>query len=121
MPGSFESTGQHGQTGGGNIGQKAQDIASGVAQKAGEAISSVGSGMASLASTIREKAPHEGMLGSAAGTVASGLETGGEYLRDHNMSDMLGDVTSLVRRYPIQSLLVGFGVGFLMARFTSRG
>jgi hypothetical protein len=127
-----ETTGQHNQDGGTNVGQKtqeiasnvatkAQDVASGMAHKASEAISSVGSGMTSLASTIREKGPREGMLGSAAGTVAGSLQTGGEYLRDHSVGDMLGDVTALVRRFPISSLLVGFGVGFLMARMTSRG
>jgi hypothetical protein len=30
------------------------------------------------------------------------------------------ELTALVRRYPVQSLLVGFAVGFLLARVTTR-
>jgi len=104
-----------------NVSEKAQNVASTVAEKTDDAISSVGSGMTSLAGTIREKGPHSGMLGSAATRVAGGLQTGGEYLREHGMGDMFNDLTGVVRRYPIQSLLVGFGIGFLLARVTARG
>jgi len=104
-----------------NVSEKAQNVGSAVAEKADDAISAVGSGMTSLAGTIREKGPHGGMLASAASGVASGLQTGGEYLREHGMGDMFNDLTAVVRRYPIQSLLVGFGVGFLLARATTRG
>jgi hypothetical protein len=76
--------------------------------------------MTSLAGTLREKAPQSGVLGSAATRVASGLQTGGEYLREHGMGDMLGDLTGVIRRYPLQALFIGFGVGFLMARATTR-
>jgi hypothetical protein len=31
---------------------------------------------------------------------------------------MADDMTNLIRRYPIQSLLVGIGVGFLLAKAT---
>ena len=104
-----------------NVGEKAQNVASTVAEKAGDALSSVGSGMTSLAGTIREKGPQSGMLGTATSKVASGLQASGEYLREHRMGDMLNDLTGVIRRYPLQALLVGFGVGFLMARATSRG
>jgi hypothetical protein len=105
----------------GNVAEKAQNVASNVAEKAGDAISSVGSGMTSLAGTIREKGPQSGMLGSATSKVASGLQASGEYLREHRVGDMVNDLTGVIRRYPLQALLVGFGVGFLMARATTRG
>jgi hypothetical protein len=104
-----------------NVSEKAQTVGSAVAEKTDDAISAVGSGMTSLAGTIREKGPHSGMLGSAASGVASGLQASGEYLREHGMGDMLSDLTGVIRRYPIQSLLVGFGMGFLLARVTKRG
>jgi hypothetical protein len=104
-----------------NVAEKAQHLASNVAEKAGDAISAAGSGMTSLAGTLREKGPQSGVLGSAASRVASGLQTGGEYLREHGMGDMLSDLTGVIRRYPLQALLIGFGVGFLMARATTRG
>jgi ElaB/YqjD/DUF883 family membrane-anchored ribosome-binding protein len=107
-----------------NVAHKAGELASNVASTVGEkaegAVSAVGQGMSSLAGTIREKGPHGGFLGSAASTVAGGLESGGEYLREQGLSGMWDDVTGLVRRYPMQALLVGFGVGFLLARATSR-
>jgi ElaB/YqjD/DUF883 family membrane-anchored ribosome-binding protein len=36
------------------------------------------------------------------------------------VQDLAQELTSLVRRYPIPSLLVGFAVGFLLARTTTR-
>jgi hypothetical protein len=99
-----------------NVAQKASEAASNIGHKAEEARSRVGDQMQSLAGTLREKAPHEGVTGSAASYLASGLESGGHYLQKHDFSAMANDVTQLIRRYPIQSLLIGFGVGFLLAR-----
>jgi vacuolar-type H+-ATPase subunit H len=98
--------------------RRAGDIAKNVGQKAEETVASVGGQMKSLAGTIREKAPHEGAVGSAACTVAGTLESGGEYLQEHNLHGMAQDMTSLIRRYPLQSLLVGIGIGFLISRAT---
>jgi len=33
---------------------------------------------------------------------------------------MRADVESLIRRHPIESLLIGFGIGYLLARSTRR-
>src|SRR5262245_57978426 len=118
--GVAHKAGELASTVGGKVASTASNVASTVGEKAEDAVSAVGSGMSSLAGTIREKGPHGGFLGTAASKVASGLETGGEYLREQGLSGMFEDVTALVRRYPIQSLLIGFGVGFLLARATSR-
>ncbi len=113
--------GQKVQEGASSLAHKAQDVASSVAGKAGDAISAVGSGMSSLGSTIRERGPQSGVLGTAASSVASGLENTGHYLQQHGVGDMMNDLSAVVRRHPLQALLVGFGVGFLLARVTSRG
>ncbi len=97
---------------------KAGDMAKNVGHKAEDAVSSVGGQMKSLAGTIREKAPHEGIVGSTASAVANTLDSSGAYLQEHNLSGMAEDMTHLIRRYPIQSLLVGIGVGFLLAKAT---
>ena len=97
---------------------RAGDLAKNVGHKAEEAVSSVGGQMKSLAGTIREKAPHEGAVGSTASAVANTLDSSGAYLQEHNLHGMAEDMTSLIRRYPIQSLLVGIGVGFLIAKAT---
>jgi ElaB/YqjD/DUF883 family membrane-anchored ribosome-binding protein len=101
-----------------DAGGRAGDLAKNAGHKAEEAVSSVGGQMKSLAGTIREKAPHEGMVGSTASAVASTLDSGGAYLQEHNLKGMAEDMTNLIRRYPIQSLLVGIGVGFLIAKAT---
>ncbi len=58
------------------------------------------------------------MVGSTASAVANTLDSSGAYLQEHNLSGMAEDMTHLIRRYPIQSLLVGIGVGFLLAKAT---
>jgi hypothetical protein len=103
------------------VGSTAANVASTVGHKADDAASAVGQGMSSLAGTIREKAPQSGVLGSAASTVASSLQSGGDYLKEHGLSGAWDDLTALVRRHPMPAVLIGFGVGFLLSRATSRG
>jgi hypothetical protein len=102
------------------LGQKAQDLASSAASRTDEALASVGQGMSSLAGTVRQNAPREGMLGSAASTVADTLQAGGRYLQEHGVEDMTQDVRGFVRQYPLGSLLAVFGLGLLMGRALGR-
>lgn len=98
--------------------RKAGDAASYVGDKAESATSAVGSGMKSLAGTIREHTPREGMLGSATSAVADTLESSGRYLEESGLSGIGDDLTSMIRRNPVPALLVGIGLGFLIARAT---
>ena len=95
---------------------KAEDVASVIGHQAEGAVDAVGGEMKSLAGTIREKAPRSGVLGSSAAGVASTLESGGAYLQEHNLHGIAEDATSLIRRYPLQAILAGIGVGFLVGR-----
>jgi len=103
----------------GDLMDKAKHTATDFGHKAEDATHSVGSGMKSFAGTIRENLPKEGMLGAAAGTVADGLETSGRYLEKEGLQGIAEDMTNMIRRNPIPALLVGIGVGFLIARATS--
>jgi hypothetical protein len=96
-----------------NISNRAEDMASTVSEKAEGALSSVGQGMSSLAGTLRQRAPQEGMVGSATSAVAEGLHTSGQYLQEHGLSEMTEDLTSLIRTYPKSSLSVAFALGWL--------
>lgn len=107
------TAGKRAQEMGSDLSRKAQDLASQAGERAEGTLSSVGEGMASLAGTIRERAPHEGVVGSTAGAVAEGLETGGRYLQEHGFSDMAEDLSSLVRTYPMASIGIVFGLGWL--------
>jgi hypothetical protein len=107
------------------VGQKARDVASGVGQtasslghKAEEATSAVGNQMQSLAGTIREKGPQDGIMGSATSSLAGTLERGGRYLQEEGLSGMGEEFTNLIRRNPIPALLAAMGVGYLIARAT---
>jgi hypothetical protein len=101
-----------------NVAEKAKDVASAVGDKADSAVSSVGSGMQSLGGTIRDKGPHGGVLGGAASGVANALETSGRYLEEQGLSGMAEDLTGLIRRHPIPAMLIGVGLGYLLARIT---
>jgi uncharacterized protein YjbJ (UPF0337 family) len=99
---------------------KAQELGSTVSEKAGNVTTSVGQSMSSLAGTLRQKAPAEGMVGSAASTMANQLEAAGSYLQDNGLENMARDLAGVIRRYPLQSLLVGFTIGYLWARNSER-
>jgi gas vesicle protein len=103
-----------------NLGERAQNLASTAADRAEEARSSVGQGMNTLADRLRENVPHEGMLGTAAGSVAGTLEAGGRYLQEHDFNDIGQDVSRLVRQYPIASLCAVFGIGFMLGKTLGR-
>jgi len=99
--------------------ERAKDTASNLGKKAEGGLESVGSGLTSAAGTIRENLPEEGMLHNVGTRVAEGLESGGRYIREEGFSGMADDLTDLIRRNPIPALLVGVGVGFLLARATT--
>jgi hypothetical protein len=99
------------------VGKKADEATSFVGKKADEATSSVAAGMKNLAGTIRENTPD--MIGSAGCAVADTLESGSRYLQEQGLKGIGEDVANVIRRNPIPALLVGIGVGFLLARATS--
>ena len=103
-----------------SAGQRVGDAANFVGQRADDATAAAGGGLKSLASQVRQRAPHEGMLGTASEGVASALDRTGDYLREQGFSGMAEDFTNLVRRNPIPALLIGVAFGFLIARATSR-
>jgi len=103
----------------GTAANKAKDAAATIGNRAEDATHAVGRGMESLADTVRQNLPREGVIGSAASTVAGGLESGGRYLEKEGLQGMADDVTDLIRRNPIPALFVGIGLGFLLARLTT--
>jgi uncharacterized protein YjbJ (UPF0337 family) len=94
---------------------KAREFGATAARKANEAAPVLGEKIESLASRIREKAPGEGRLSTTATKVAGGLESASHYLQQRKFEHIGEDLRGLVRRYPLQTLLVGLGLGFLLA------
>lgn len=101
-------------------GRSASEVSSSATGKASQPMSAVGEKIGSLADTIREKAPHEGTMGTAATAVAEKLGAAGSYLQEKKLEHMMADLSSLIRRYPIPSLLIGLGIGYLLARGVRR-
>jgi len=90
-----------------------------VRDKADQAAGTAGKGMESLAGTIRDKGPQQGFLGRATSTVADTLDRTGKYLEDQGVSGMAGDLTTLIKNHPLPAVLVGIGLGFMLARLTT--
>jgi len=93
--------------------------ASAVSQTADNAACAVGSRMESLSEKVRQRGPHEGMLGRATEGVADTLERSGRYI-EGGFGQMCEDTTNLIRQHPWPALMFGLGVGFLLASVTRR-
>jgi len=102
-----------------NVADKAKGFGSTVANKADDVAGKVGGGLESAAGAVRDHSPQSGMLGSAASSVAGALESGGRYLREEGVTGMAEALTDMTRRNPIPALLIGLGVGYLLARALS--
>jgi len=102
-----------------NVADKARDYASTAGEKTDDALNAAGGRMASWGESLRQNPP-SGVLGTAATAVATPLEAGGRYLQEHGLNDMMDDLGSVVRRYPLQSIFIGLGVGCLIGLAFSR-
>jgi ElaB/YqjD/DUF883 family membrane-anchored ribosome-binding protein len=98
---------------------KAAEVGDAAANKVDSAMTATGEQMSTLAQTVREKAP-EGKAGEVAFKAADALDRGGEYLQTADLQMVRSDLERVIREHPIESLLVGVGVGYLVARATRR-
>ena len=75
-------------------------------------------GLDSLAGTIRDKSQSlgAGQMESIATSTADKLESGAEMLRGQSADELIAELEALVRRKPVESLLVAAGVGFILSR-----
>jgi ElaB/YqjD/DUF883 family membrane-anchored ribosome-binding protein len=97
-----------------DVGHKAKETAAAAVHKTDDGIAAVGHQMNALGEKLREAAPHNGAIGSAATAVADELQAEGHYLEGHGLAAIGKDLTDVVRRHPIPSLLIGFGIGCLL-------
>jgi ElaB/YqjD/DUF883 family membrane-anchored ribosome-binding protein len=97
-----------------HVGSAAEATAEGADKAAGW----VGSGMENLGRKLHDNAPG-GFLGDAAERVSGALESSGKYLQEEGLTGMAKDFGDLIKRNPLPAVLIGIGVGFLLARATS--
>jgi len=104
----------------GDVKDRAQQVSSQVADRADAATTNVGERMSDMAQTIRDKAPTSGPVADAADTAAHTLERAGSYLQQQDLGDIRADLEGIIRRHPMESLLIGLGIGYLLARSMRR-
>lgn len=97
---------------------KGGELQENIQHAAGQGIDKAASAAEGLAGTLREKADQlpGDRTTELAQQAAGGLERGAEYLRDADLNNVRGDVETMIRKYPVQSIAVGLAAGFLLAR-----
>ncbi len=76
-----------------------------------------GEALGSAAESFRQRLPEGGTVGEAAAAMSRGVKHTADYLQKEGMSGIVEDLEVLIRRYPLQTLLVGLGCGYLLSRF----
>ncbi len=59
-------------------------------------------------------------LAPVSDTLAAGMQTSADWLRDADLDKIKGDVEKQVKEHPGRSLLVALGAGFLLAKLFRR-
>jgi ElaB/YqjD/DUF883 family membrane-anchored ribosome-binding protein len=99
---------------------KADELGGVAHEKSDEGIDKASAGLSSAASMLREQGEkQEGQVGTVAATAADKLDSASGYLRDRDSDQIVSDLEDLVRRKPVESLLVAAGVGLLLSRIFS--
>jgi uncharacterized protein YjbJ (UPF0337 family) len=62
----------------------------------------------------------EGWVAEAKDKVGEVYEKGRQYIQSTNPADMATDLREMITRYPVQSVIVGVGVGFLIGQVFGR-
>jgi hypothetical protein len=88
-------------------------------QRAEDAACAIGGGLKAAGDAVRQNVPQEGRLGQASSAVAQRLTETGDYLEREGFEGIMKDVSSLIKNNPIPSLLIGIGLGVLVARATA--
>lgn len=94
---------------------KTSEFATQTAARARAVTGDFGHKMKEFGEKIREKSPHE-TVRHTTNRVADTFENAGTYLEQKNLDGMLDDLAGVIRRYPLQSLLAGIAIGFLLSQ-----
>lgn len=86
----------------------------GVAATVTSAAQDVASRVTETAGTAATKAQE--LAGSAVTAVTDAVAGVGTYVQDKGLQGLSGDLTALIRRYPVPALLIGLGIGFVLGR-----
>jgi len=107
------------RTAAGYVADQAREFAGTASKKAEDATTAIGGSLKSAGDAIRQSGPQDGRMGQASSAVAQTLANTGEYLQREGLQGIEHDVTNLIKRNPIPALLIGIGLGFLIAHATT--
>lgn len=99
---------------------RASEIGSRVVDRTDAAMSAAGERIENLGQSLRGRATEEGRMGRVLTRTASALEQSGLYLQESTPTDVRMDLEDVMRKRPVTTLLVGAGIGFLIARALRR-
>jgi hypothetical protein len=111
----------------GTIGEMASSAASAVGNMTSQAAenlsddadylaSSAGRGAQRFGEQLSRTAPHSGMVGDMSQSIARSITEGGEYLEYSKLSGMGKDLTKVIQRNPIPTILISIGLGWIASR-----
>ncbi len=92
-----------------------------VTEQAEELAGSISPTVDSAAHTIQDTLRRtQNSACAAMGLVADGLDTSTAYLSNRGMVGVVEDVATLIRRHPLQVMVLGVSVGYLLSRSRQR-
>ena len=102
------------------VGNMAGQVAENLGEDADNLASSAGRGVQRLGEQLSHAAPHSGMLGNVSQSVARTITEGGEYLECSKLSGMGKDLTKVIQRNPIPTIVISIGLGWFVSRMFRR-
>lgn len=110
-------------------GQKAMEDAKGAVsagvhtaqQKMGETIDKAREAATNVAGSVSDAASYVGQKAEdATSRVGATLESTGHYLKEEGLHHMASDMSNMIRRNPIPAMVLGVGLGYLLAQACTR-
>ncbi len=98
------------------VGALATQAACDVGRKADDLTARAGVGIQELGDRLSHNVPHEGLLGGASQSVVRAVKGSGEYLENAKLSGITEDIAQVIRRNPIQAVLIAIGLGWYVGR-----
>ena len=90
-------------------------------QRVGESVDIVKEAATNAAQNVSDAASYVGTRAEAATSSLGGaMESTGHYLKEDGLHHIVADVSELIRRNPVPAMLIGIGLGVLLASATAR-
>jgi hypothetical protein len=102
---------------GASVGQAREQVTEQAEELAGSISPTVDSAAHMIQDTLRRT---QNGACAAMGMVADGLDTSTAYLSNRGMVGVVEDAATLIRRHPLQVMVLGVSVGYLLSRSRQR-